>query len=107
MKIDSPALVMSDAEAAAVAKTEDRVSLTDLHCAIKNVEIIRPESAPLSTLAVVTLLNGFTVIGHSACADPKNFNASLGEKFATEDAVRQIWPLEGYLLKQRLSEREE
>lgn len=56
------------------------------------------------TVCVLTLVNGFTVVGQSACASPENYQQSLGEKFAQEDAERQIWKLEGYLLKQRLYE---
>jgi len=52
----------------------------------------------------LTLQNGFTVVGESACASPENFNAELGRKIARENARNKIWMLEGYLLKQRLHE---
>lgn len=54
------------------------------------------------TICVLTLVNGFTVVGKSACASPENYNKEIGEKVAFDDAFRQIWPLEGYLLKQEL-----
>jgi hypothetical protein len=57
----------------------------------------------LLTIAVVTLANGFKVVGTSACASPENFNEVYGQKLAREDAVRQIWRLEGYLLRERLA----
>ena len=56
------------------------------------------------TIAVVTLQNGFTVTGESACASPENYDKTIGEKIARENAVEKIWLLEGYLLKQRLFE---
>jgi len=56
----------------------------------------------LLTFCVLILQNGFTVTGESACASPENFNAELGRKIARANAVAKIWPLEGYLLKQRL-----
>ena len=56
------------------------------------------------TVCVLTLRNGFTVTGESACASPANFNKEIGEKIAYENARNKIWALEGYLLKQRLSE---
>jgi len=34
--------------------------------------------------------------------DAANFDMNLGRKYAFEDAIRQIWPLEGYLLAERL-----
>lgn len=55
------------------------------------------------TVCCLTLLNGFNVVGESACASPENFNAELGRKIARQNAVNKIWPLEGYLLKQQLA----
>lgn len=59
---------------------------------------------PLQTLTfcVLTLENGFTVTGESACASPENFNAEIGKKIAYENAREKIWVLEGYLLKEKL-----
>jgi hypothetical protein len=59
---------------------------------------------PLLTFCVLVLRNGFTVTGESACASPENFDAEIGRKIARENAVNKIWMLEGYLLKQKLSE---
>lgn len=56
------------------------------------------------TVCCLTLTNGFTVTGESACASPENFNAEIGEKIARENARNKIWALEGYLLKQELHE---
>jgi hypothetical protein len=42
------------------------------------------------------------VHGQSAPADPENFDQAFGEKLARDDAIRQLWPLEGYLLRQKL-----
>ena len=55
-----------------------------------------------TTIACLTLKNGFTVTGESACASPENFNAEIGQKIARENARNKIWQLEGYLLKQKL-----
>lgn len=56
------------------------------------------------TLCVLVLKNGFTVTGESACVDMANFDADIGRNMARANAVNKIWQLEGYLLKQRLSE---
>ena len=56
------------------------------------------------TVCCLTLRNGFTVIGESACASPENFDAELGRKIAHDNARNKIWQLEGYLLRQRLHE---
>ena len=57
------------------------------------------------TVCCLTLRNGFTVIGESACADASNFNEELCRKIAYDNAKNKIWQLEGYLLRQRLSEQ--
>lgn len=54
------------------------------------------------TVCCLTLENGFTVTGESACASPENFDAELGKKIARDNAKNKIWMLEGYLLKQKL-----
>lgn len=54
------------------------------------------------TVCCLTLQNGFTVVGESACASPSNFDAEIGRKIARDHARNKIWALEGYLLKQRL-----
>jgi len=56
------------------------------------------------TVCCITLKNGFTVTGESACASPENFDKEIGEKIAFEQARNKIWMLEGYLLKQKLFE---
>ncbi len=62
------------------------------------------KSLDLLTFCVLVLRNGFTVTGESACASPENFDSEIGRKIARENAVNKVWALEGYLLKQRLSE---
>lgn len=87
---------------------------------IKSVEYILPRDvckrdngveifdAPVAlqtlTFCILTLENGFTVTGESACASPENFDAEIGKKIAYTNAREKIWELEGYLLKQKLFE---
>lgn len=61
---------------------------------------------PDSTLTVCCLYlkNGYTVLGESAAASKANFDAGIGRKIARDEARNKIWALEGYLLRQRLSE---
>ena len=56
------------------------------------------------TVCVLTLQNGFTVTGESACASPENYNQQIGEDIAFTNARDKIWPLAGYALKQKLYE---
>ena len=43
------------------------------------------------TVCCLTLRNGFTVVGQSACANPDNFDPKLGRELAFEDANQQIY----------------
>ncbi len=61
------------------------------------------ESLKLLTLCLVTTKNGFVLVGKSAPASAENFDVELGRKLAYEDAVRQLWPLMGYALRDRLA----
>ncbi len=62
--------------------------------------------APESLLSICLLVtkNGFTVVGKSAPASPENFDPKYGADLAYEDAVKQLWPLMGYNLRQKLHE---
>lgn len=62
-----------------------------------------PQGLHLLTICVLTLKNGFTVTGESACASPENFDAVIGRKIARTNAVNKIWPLMGYELRSRLA----
>jgi len=79
---------------------KNKLCLADIEAKIKGVEY-RVFGGRL-TVAVVTMANGFQVVGESSCVDVANFDAGLGEKYAYEDAVEQLWMLEGYLLRERL-----
>lgn len=57
------------------------------------------------TVCCLTLRNGFTVTGESACASPDNFDIGLGKKIARQNAREKIWALEGYALREKLAAR--
>lgn len=106
MSRNTSGLESSDALAAQVQVTPNRVTLENMLAKVKNVEYINPESCSHMTIAIVTLVNGFILLGRSTPADPGNFDAALGKKFAKDDAIRQMWSLEGYVLRQSLFEAE-
>lgn len=60
------------------------------------------DATRLLSICLLVMKNGFTVIGKSAPASPENFDAEYGKQLAYEDAVKQLWPLMGYALKDRL-----
>lgn len=109
-------LKVTDDASKAVA-TAPRVALVDIEAAIGGVYYTTGQRAvadealsaehlqPLGllTICILVMRNGFTVIGKSAPASPENFNADLGRRFAYEDAIRQLWPLMGFALRDRLA----
>jgi len=81
----------------------NKVTLEGIKAKIKDeCYIVLPDGR--TTICMLSLENGYTIKGISACVDASNFDIDLGRKYAHEDAIRQIWPLEGYLLAQRLFE---
>jgi hypothetical protein len=86
--------------------TAARITPEHIDAAIVNRDFHVFEDTCL-TVCCLTLRNGFTVTGASACASPENFDRGVGERIAFDNARNQIWQLEGYLLKQRLWEQSE
>ena len=85
--------------------TAPRITPDHIDNAIKDVEYhVFPNSC--LTVCCMTLMNGFTVVGESACASPSNFNEEIGQKIAFENARNKVWLLEGYLLKQKLFQQD-
>ena len=96
-----------------------RITPEHIDSKIKAVEYILPREVckrdngvevfdaprPLQTLTfcILTLENGFTVTGESACASPENYDAKIGKEIAYKNAREKIWVLEGYLLKEKLN----
>lgn len=78
-----------------------RVTLEGLEANIKSTDFYVHPGSQL-TICIITLLNGFTVTGESACADPSMFNEEIGQRIAADNAKKKIWPLMGYALKQEL-----
>lgn len=83
------ALEAVDAEAEAVRKGF-RITLDDLKARVADVEYIERD---ILTVAILTLDNGWRLVGKSAPVDPTNFDAEYGHELAHDDALRQAWPL--------------
>jgi|SRR5271157_2726074 len=66
---------------------------------IKNVEYIFKE---FTTICLITMENEFVVMGMTAPADPMNYEREIGKRYAYDNAFRQLWQLEGYLLRETI-----
>ncbi len=98
-----PDLALDEAKAKVAELTAPRVSEVTIKGRIASVSYIHED---LLTICKITMVNGFNVIGHSAPASAENFDADIGKRFAYENAFRQLWQLEGYLLREALHRRE-
>lgn len=94
---------MSDVEAEIKAKglTAPRVTPDRIEEVITGADYHRFPGTTV-TVCCLKLLNGYTVVGESACASAANFDEELGRKIARDNAKQKIWSLEGYLLRQQL-----
>ena len=93
----------ADNAARAVQKTRNRISLDFILENIAYEEYLDNRTTPTLTICVLTMKNGFVVIGKSAPADPLNFDQSLGKKFAKEDCIRKLWPLFAFSLRDQMT----
>ncbi|WP_445222242.1 Gp49 family protein [Bradyrhizobium sp. Pa8] len=99
----APRVKLSDIEAAIIRRYDVR------GCdAVGEALVITGNGKPgnplgLLSLCILEMRNGFTIVGKSARASPENFDAELGKQYAYEDAVRQLWPLMGFALRDRLA----
>lgn len=115
-KMDSETLKATEAYSADRA-TAPRVSLGDMEGKIARELYFTAGEAELAifktaqshnpldllTICILVMQNGFTIIGKSAPVSPENFDIEKGKRFAYEDAIKQLWPLEGYALRDRLA----
>jgi hypothetical protein len=86
--------------------TAPRVTPADIEANIENVEFVKFISLRGQVLrwAVITTKNGFAVVGQPSCSvSPQNDDQEIGEKVARENSVREMWPLMGYALRERLA----
>ncbi len=85
--------------------TAPRVTPEHIDGKISGAKYWNPDGTSL-TVCVLTLENGFQVVGYSASASVDNFDAEIGRKLAYDKAREHVWALEGYLLRQQLHEEE-
>lgn len=89
-----------DLNAAIDARTHERVTEQGIVSRIADVTYIQlPDSTV--TICNITMVNGFSVRGESACVDPRNFDSQIGNSLAYKDAFRKLWAFEGYLLAEK------
>lgn len=96
----TPALTRNEADAIVEKSTAPRVTADGITAKVGEVEYFR---SGVLTICIITMRTGFTSVGKSACVSPENYDREAGERYAYDDAFRQIWAFEAYLLRETLS----
>ena len=86
--------------------TAPRITLEALNANIKHVEYVKHVTVTGKVLrwAILTVFHGYGVTGDPSCsASVANDNQQIGDSIAYENAKRNLWPLMGYTLSERLA----
>lgn len=79
------------------AAVAPRVTQEMVEATIAEAGFMRPEGTNL-TICILSLKNGFTVTGESACVSSANFDEKIGQEIAFKQALDKVWAFEGYRL---------
>lgn len=96
-----PALTLEEAKAVVATLPNARVTEQSIKDKIEKVEYYTVNET--GTLCMIKMQNGWISSGFSAPADPGNFDAAVGQRYAYDNAFRPLWQLEGYLLRDKLA----
>lgn len=87
--------------------TAPRVKPEDIATNIVDTEFVTHVSKGGQVLrwAILTTASGYAVVGKpSVSVSPENDNEQIGRQVAYDNSRKELWPLMGYALKQKLHE---
>jgi len=96
-----PKLTLVEAQEVVKGKIHPKVTKESIESKISSLKYIVDGHL---TICLITMRNGFMALGKSAPADVRNYDKDVGERYAYDDAFKPLWQLEGYLLREKLSE---
>ena len=76
-----------------------KLNLEEIKKKIKDVQYLYLPSAPLLTICVIVLNNGFTFVGSSACLCESYYSKEKGQDISYNDAFTKLLEAEAYLNK--------
>ena len=79
----------------------NKVTPQEVQAAIRKVEYTVLQDGR-TTVALLTLDNGFTIRGECSRVDIKNSNEQMGQEIALKDATSKVWAFLGFRLADRL-----
>lgn len=104
-KYDAPGITWDEARERASRAKFPRVTEESIKDKIAKADYLyhTASSGGVLTICILEMSNGFMVHGVSAAADPRNHDPEQGKRYAFDNAFKQLWQLEGYLLREQLS----
>lgn len=96
---NEPGISLEKAQETVAGKTAPKVTKESIEARIGGVSYLQHDHL---TIAVITMQNGFMVLGKAAPASLANYDPEVGKRYAYEDAFKHLWQLEGYLLRESL-----
>jgi len=100
VSVEKPILSLEEAQAIVATKTAPMVTKESIEAKIEDVSYIHHAHL---IICIITMKNGFMVNGQSAPADMRNYDTNVTKCYAYENAFKQLWVLEGYLLREQLA----
>ena len=95
-----PKLTLEETKEAVATLKYPRVTEESIKAKIASIIYLKHD---ITIICLITMQNGFVFVGTSTPASPENYNSDIGDRYAYENAFKQIWTHEGYLLKEKLS----
>lgn len=83
---------------------KNTVTIEQIKEIMKNSEYVVTHHWNKCTVVLMQMPNGFTLVEKSACVDPANYDAKMGEEICMRKLEDKIWELEGYKLQCKLFE---
>lgn len=96
-----PRITLDQAKTILETKRHPRVTEDSIKAKIVDTTFVQVKA---TTVCLITMQNGFVFVGTSTPADVRNFDYDVGERYAYDNAFRQIWTHEGYLLREQLKD---
>lgn len=84
-------MTQDELDAAIAALPGDKVTKEQMEARVASIDFFH--LGETVTICSITLDNGYSVRGESACVDPANYNQAIGEQLAQDHAFNQLWPL--------------
>jgi benzoyl-CoA reductase/2-hydroxyglutaryl-CoA dehydratase subunit BcrC/BadD/HgdB len=98
--MNEPKLTLDQAKEIVATKTAPKITEQSIKDKIERVHYIEHDRL---TICIITMFNGFDVVGVSKSASAANHDSEVGKRYAFDNAFKQLWQLEGYRLRTELA----